>query len=155
MANERTLMNVTIIEPESPPKVGGGNRVVESSTLQPHAVKNDGAVLKPNGRTVPDALRVPTLIKPQKITKISSFNIRTAKDDWRIHELVSNMEKQHISILGLQEHRRVHDEELLYKHVDNHLLVSSSAWRNSAQAATGGVGIIMNKSAERVLCDVT
>jgi hypothetical protein len=142
-------------ELEPPLKVGSGNHVVESSTLQQPVVNNDGETLNPDGRVVPEARRVPTLIKPKKITKISTFNIRTAKDDWRIHELVSHMEKQNISIVGLQEHRRVHTEELLYKNMDKHLLVTSSAWRNNAQAATGGVGIIMNKAAEQVLSDVT
>ena len=38
--------------------------------------------------------------------------------------------------------------------MDNHLIVTASAWRNIAQADTGGVGIVMNSAAEKVLCDV-
>ena len=38
--------------------------------------------------------------------------------------------------------------------IDNHLLVTSSAWRNTAQAALGGVGLLMNKAAENCLSDV-
>ena len=67
MANERTLMKVTIIEPESPPKVGGGNRVAESSSPQQHAEDSDGTALNPNGSAIPDdEQRVLTLQKLQK-----------------------------------------------------------------------------------------
>jgi len=77
MANERTLMNVTIIEPESPPKVGGGNRVAESSSPQQHAEDSDGTALNPNGSAIPDdEQRVPTLIKPKKTTK---YQLSTSK----------------------------------------------------------------------------
>ena len=58
-----------------------------------------------------DTESVPTvLIKPKKTIKISTFNVRTAKDDWRVHELIHHMDKQGISIIGIQEHRRVHSE---------------------------------------------
>ena len=65
------------------------------------------------------------------------------------------MEANDISIIALQEHRRVHEEEIKYENIDGHLLVTSSAWRNSSQAAVGGVGFIMNRRAEKALCDVT
>ena len=155
MTNERTLMNVTILESESPPKVGGGNCVAESSSPQQHAEDSDGTALNPNGSAIPDdEQRVPTLIKPKKTTKISTFNIRTAKEDWRISELIYNLKAQNISIAGLQEHRRVYDEEIKYQNFEDHFLITASAWRNSSQAATGGVGIIINKQAEQVLSDV-
>ena len=49
----------------------------------------------------------------------------------------------------------MHEEEIKYEHIDGHLLVTSSAWRNRAQAAVGGVGFIMNRSAEKALCEIT
>ena len=64
------------------------------------------------------------------------------------------MEKHNISILAIQEHRRVHSEEVKYLHIDNHLLVTSSAWRNKVQAAVGGVGFILSPSSEKSLCEV-
>ena len=59
------------------------------------------------------------------------------------------------SVIAIQEHRRIHKEEIKYEEIDNHLLVTSSAWRNSAQAATGGVGFLMSKKASSALCEVT
>ena len=146
-------------EPEPPLKVGRGNHVVESSNIQQSVASNDGVAPNPDGSDIPDTLRVPAslnkqILRPKKTTKLSTFNIRTAREDWRLHELTCHIEKQGISIVGIQEHRRIHEDELLYKHIDNHLLITSSAWRNSAQASQGGVGIILNKAAEQVLCDV-
>ena len=63
--------------------------------------------------------------------------------------------KHNISVVGIQEHRRVHTEDVKYEHIDNHLLVTSSAWRNNAQAAVGGVGLLLNRDAENALSDVT
>ena len=49
-----------------------------------------------------DTESVPTvLIKPKKTIKISTFIVRTAKDDWRVHELIHHMDKQHISIIRI------------------------------------------------------
>ena len=65
------------------------------------------------------------------------------------------MNNKHISIIGIQEHRRIHDEEVKFQQIDNHMLITKSAWRNKAQAATGGVGILLASAAEKVLSDVS
>ena len=147
-------MNVIIV-PESSLKVGSDTIVVESCDSQP-AEQNDGPSLNLQRSDEPEVRRVPTpILRPKKTIKIASFNIRTGKDNWRICELIHHMEAHDISIIGLQEHRRVHEEEIKYENIDGHLLVTSSAWRNSSQAAVGGVGFIMNRTAEKALCDVT
>ena len=116
----------------------------------------DGASPNLKRRDEPDEQSVPTSIyKPKKTINVATFNIRTGKDNWRIQELIHHMNKHNISIIGLQEHRRVHEEEIAYEHIDGYLLITSSAWRNSSQAAVGGVGFIINKQAEKALCDVS
>ena len=52
------------------------------------------------------------------------------------------MDEQDISIAALQKHRQVHPENIKYAHVDNLLLVTASAWRNSAQAVVGGLVLL-------------
>ena len=103
--------------------------------------ENTSLILKPNNK----------FLKTKIPIKIATLNTRTLKDEWRLKELIFNMQKQRISIIGLQEHRRVQKEDLKYLQLEDHLLVTASAWRNSAQAATGGVGILLNKRAESVL----
>ena len=68
------------------------------------------------------------------------------------------MKKANISITGIQEHRIVHPDatqKVVHHRIGDHFLVTASAWRNSAQAATGGVGIAMNQTAKRALIGVT
>ena len=93
-------------------------------------------------------------LKPKKSLNIATFNIRTGKEDWKIKELACLMDLYGISVIAIQEHRRIHKEELLYEHMDDHLLVTASVWRNSAQAAVGGVGFLINKKSEAALCEI-
>ncbi|KAJ8362047.1 hypothetical protein AAFF_G00400130 [Aldrovandia affinis] len=51
---------------------------------------------------------------------------------------------------GSQEHRRVHtDQPINYRRVGGCTFITSSAWRNDAQAATGGVGLMVSPEHER------
>ena len=148
-------MNVNkVLEP--PLKVGRGNIVVESCSSQ-LAEHDDGASLNLKRSDEPDEQQqVPTsVLKQKEIIKILTFNMRTGREQWRINEIIHHMNKYDISIIELQEHRRAHEEEIFYEHLNNYLLITSSAWRNSSQAAVGGVGFIMNRKAEKALCDVT
>ena len=144
--------NTNVLEP--PRDVGCGKPVVESciASLEDY----DDAPKTPLRMGVSNAQSVPTtLIKPNKVTKIATFNVRTLKDNWRLSELVNNMQQHDISLIGIQEHRRVHEEEIKFDNFDKHHLITSSAWRNKSQAATGGVGLVLNRDAESNLSEVT
>ena len=53
------------------------------------------------------------------------------------------------------DHKIVHaEEEIRVEELDRCMLITSSAWRNSNQAASGGVGIMISKQAEGKLSDV-
>ena len=141
---------------EPPLKVGSGTIVRETCDVQTKVSVNFDDVPSNLRCGSSEPQRVPTvLLKPKKTTKIATFNMRTGREDWRIHELIRHTEKQNINILAIQEHRRIHPEMVVkYEHIDNHLLVTSSAWRNASQAAVGGVGFILNSLAEKSLCEV-
>ena len=63
------------------------------------------------------------------------------------------MDQFGISIIAIQEHRRVNKDEIKYENIDHHLLITSSAWRNQAQEAVGGVEFLLNKKAQSALCE--
>ena len=65
------------------------------------------------------------------------------------------MDDHNISMIAIQEHRRIHEEKIKFEEINNHVLVTSSAVRNKAQAAIGGVGLLLNKKAASALCEVT
>ena len=50
---------------------------------------------------------------------------------------------------------RVHEDEIKIERINKHFLITSSAWRNSSQAATGGDGLIISRDAESNLCAVS
>ena len=120
---------------------------------------NEAVALNLQRSAAAEVQQLPTkptkFLRPKRFLNISTFNIRTVREDWNIRELAQLMDQFNISIIALQEHRRVHKESIKYEEIDNHLLVTSSATRNSAQAAIGGVGFLLNKKASASLCEVT
>ena len=86
---------------------------------------------------------------------MGTSNACALREDARLVELVHCAEEQGVEILGMQEHRRVHTEDLLYRGVERITLITSSAWQNEAQAATGGVGLMLDSRARKVLRRVT
>ena len=69
-----------------------------------------------------------------------------------MEELTHCVESRGVEILGVQEHRRVHEDiNIKYHRVESYTFVTSSAWRNEAQAATGGVGLLLSPRARKAL----
>jgi len=65
------------------------------------------------------------------------------------------MEVQNISVI--QEHRIIHKDPTqtnVHHKIGDQYLVTSTAWRNRAQAAYGGVGIAMSPTAKKALTGV-
>ena len=133
------------LETDQPDTAGSG-------TLH-HGESNDGAFANPRGTNVPEQCsREPAvLIKCRNKLQIATFNTRTLKDNWRLSELVYNTKKFEIDVIGIQEHRRVHEEILKHEKSEGYHLITASAWRNAAQAATGGVGVLLTGKAERAM----
>lgn len=64
-------------------------------------------------------------------------------------------EKSGVEILGIQEHRLVHEERVRVERVGgSSYLVTTSATRNSAQAAVGGVGFVLSKKAFQAVTEI-
>ena len=67
------------------------------------------------------------------------MNVRTIREQRCREELVSNFTAYDIDILGLHEHRLVHDEPVKYESIQGKTLITTSATRNKAGSATRGV----------------
>ena len=72
--------------------------------------------------------------------------MRTLREHYKRDELGVNMRDSGVQILGIQEHRIVHSTEIEYQDLGDCYLITSSAWRTSNGAATGGVGIVLDKT---------
>ena len=83
---------------------------------------------------------------------MGTFNACTVREEARLVELAHCAEERGVEILGVQEHRRVHtDDQIVYHKVERCTFITSSAWRNEAQAATGGVGLLLGSRARKAL----
>ena len=120
--------------------------IVNHVSIETH----DETILNSQERVVSDrGAMVPNLLmKCRKTTFVSTFNTRSLSLKSRFQELTINAKNLAIDIIAIQEHRLMHtDEELKYHTSNGYQLVTASAWKNLANAATGGVGLLLSPRA--------
>ena len=67
------------------------------------------------------------------------------RSEWKIGELIASAKKTMQDIVCIQEHRLMHDDTHIKEHAnENWKLLTCSAWKNSINAATGGVGMLLS-----------
>ena len=89
-------------------------------------------------------LKRPKLLKCKQTLQIGTFNVRTLNRIGQIPELIASAVEHKIDIICIQEHRCTHTEDIKYHETGNGwLLVTVSAWKNSVNAAVGGVGLLI------------
>ena len=82
-----------------------------------------------------------------------TFNVCTARERYRRLELVTQFLDSGMENLGIQEHRIVHQEPIrIKKFKEGGTLVTVSAWRDGAGAATGRVGFLLIRRAYDSVC---
>jgi exonuclease III len=127
------------------------------------SVTSDGVTLIPSGGVSPDRRdSVPKQLKQKhhivgckNQTIVSSFNARTLRPTSNLNELAECSEQFNIDILAIQEHRFHHPEtDLKYHQAGQYQLITSSAWKSSANAAIGGVGFLLSSKASSNLLNV-
>ena len=85
---------------------------------------------------------------------LGTFNCRTIRKAFKRSEIVARFLDSNILMLALQEHRIVHEEQQdirIEKHSGGVHLLTSTAWRNSCGAATGGVGLLVTEKAYKAI----
>ena len=106
------------------------------------------------GRTEDGACKTKNLVSCKSTTIVSTMNVRTIRERCNREELAANLIEHNIDILGIQEHRIVHNEPVKYEDMLGSTLITTSATKNKAGAATGGVGIMLSSKAKRSLSNV-
>ena len=115
--------------------------------------QNDDATQNRDPRRVvsENSGRAKALLRCKETVILGTYNTNTLRDKDRQLELQYCTQQHHIGILGVQEHRIIHNDPIEYKTIGNSTLVTSSGWRNEAQAAQGGVGLLLDKKARKAL----
>ncbi|KAJ8406462.1 hypothetical protein AAFF_G00300360 [Aldrovandia affinis] len=92
------------------------------------------------------------LLRCRRPFVMGTFNACTVREEARLVELAHCAEERGVEILGIQEHRRVHtDDQIVYRRVERCTFITASAWQNEAQAATGGIGLMLGSLARKAL----
>ena len=85
------------------------------------------------------------LLRCKREIIVSTMIIRTIREEHKELELKYNFESHDLDILGIQEHRIMHDETVKYNTIGHSTLITTPAWKNDQGASTAGIGIMLNK----------
>ena len=100
-------------------------------------------------------LKQSKLLKCKQTLQIATFNVRTLNRIGQLPELIASAEEHKIDIICIQEHRYTHSEDIKYHETGNGWsLATVSAWKNSVNAAVGGVGLHIGPRALKTLNSV-
>ena len=97
-------------------------------------------------------LKQSKLLKCKQTLQIATFNVRTLNRIGQLPELIASAEEHKIDIICIQEHRYTHTEDIKYHETGNGWSFATvSAWKNSVNAAVGGVGLLIGPRALKTL----
>lgn len=127
--------------------------------------RHDSAGTKPSGWPVDErwtpsetnAIRITkSVLSCKNATKIGTLNVRTIRTADKRLQLRYLFKKSGLQILAIQEHIIFHGEPILMTTLGRgSLLIKTSAWRNSSQAAVGGVGLVRSFRANQLVREIT
>ncbi|XP_071480868.1 craniofacial development protein 2-like [Diadema antillarum] len=149
-------------------KSANSTRVKAPNSVKGERYRYDSTGSKPSGRPADDGLinsetnyRKPkakreSVLSCRRTTKIGTLNVRTIRTGDKREELGHLFEESGLQILAIQEHRILHEEPIRRTRIGvrSHL-ITTSAVRNSAQAAVGGVGFMISMEANKLVREVT
>ena len=101
-------------------------------------------------------LKQQKLLKFKQTIQIATFNVRTLNRIGQLPELTASAIEHKTDIICIQEHRythtHTHTKDIKYHDTGNGwLLATVSAWKNSANASVGGVGMLIGPRALKTL----
>ena len=125
------------------PNLGGPGDDVLSYPTQHNRISTEPVKKSSNSGSV---------VSCSRKTFIGTLNVRTVREQYKRIELASLFLQSRVAVLGVQEHRIVHEEEIKIQSLEKGVhLVTTSAWRNTRQAANGGVGFMLTKQAYKAV----
>ncbi|XP_022109772.1 craniofacial development protein 2-like [Acanthaster planci] len=104
--------------------------------------------------TPDDSIKPKAILRCKRPFIVATFNANTVREEGRLREMDHCAVKCGVEILGVHEHGRVHSDTIVFEREEGSYFITSSAWRNAAQAANGGVGLLLSPRARRSLRSV-
>ena len=118
---------------------------------------NDAISLNPSGRDIADRTRNKGKLKLLNFKKdftISVMNVRTIRKKSKREELMSHFNKYKVYILGIIDHKIVHDDPIKYHEKDNSTLITTSATRNANNTPIGSISLLLNRTSSASLAEI-
>ena len=117
---------------------------------------DDDIALNPDGRDKSESrTKRNKFLSCKKFVNIATQNVRTLRIHGKQEELAMNFNNLKIDILGIIDHKLVHeDNDVSIKKLDRCTLITTSAWRNANNAASGGVGILVSNKLENLISEI-
>ena len=141
------------------PRGGPSTNCPSQTAMSGEKQTRDCEFPNPKGRSTQDGKRARgNMLNCKKYSNIATLNTRTIRLENKQIELANRCREHSIAIMGIVDHKIVHSDEdlneIVYKEVEDRLLITSSAWRTESNAASGGVGLMISKSAADNLAEV-
>ena len=134
-------------------EVGEQGCLGNGSPASPHACVDTSASRTTKTR-INNGMKREKFLKVKKPLKVGTLNVRTVRKEGRLDELVYNFEDFGLSILGIQEHRLEHCEDLSYRSIGKSTFITASCTRNARNSKVGGVGILLSKASYQALSSI-
>ena len=99
-------------------------------------------------------LKQSKLLKCKQILQIATFNVRTLNRIGQLPELIASAEEHKIDIICIYKNTDTHTPKISNITDNGWSLVTVSAWKNSVNAAVGGVGLLIGPRALKTLNSV-
>ena len=80
--------------------------------------------------------------------------MRTLRSQAKQAELSHLIKANGMDIIGLADHKIMHNDFINYKVVNGYLLITSSAWQNNHNVPNGGVGLMMNNKLKECITNI-
>ena len=85
---------------------------------------------------------------------MATMNVRSICLQNQREELARHFQDKGICILGIVDHKIVHEDPVTFQQFDEATMITFSAWRNTSNAAVGSVGLMLSKQATQALSEV-
>lgn len=118
---------------------------------------NETTSLNPPGRDMVGRNRKKEKFKLLKLKKdyiVPVLNVGTVKRTIKKEELKQRFSKNRIDILGIVDHKNIHDDPIEYYEKQNVTFITTSATKNANNAQIRGLGLLINRTLSAALAQI-
>ena len=94
------------------------------------------------------------LLKLKKDYIVSVLNVGSIRRKSKKEELKQLFIKNRIDILGVVDHKNIHDDPIEYYEKQNVTFITTSATKNANNAQIGGLGLLINRTLSAALAQI-